>query len=1153
MKKFTLNAGTDSESNQSGHSSQAVSELSHETELPRITTVNVFFPDLDKHTVLRVIGDAVLWDIKLKLIKAFGSHFLECYNMGLYLPGGGGKLGKFLEEERLLSEYSGTMSEITLQFVRKTRHVRINTDHMVFPAEHFSKDMQKRFLRLVERGDCKKVEDILSKGFDPNFQCPKTGETPLTIAVTASRPHNMISLLISGGAYRDYFSKAGLTPLHRASKVGNFEAVKSLLDFGHSPNSADITGLTPLYYNVMHDPDTRICHRLLYEHSHVGTTNQDGLQEIHQAARLNRVEHINLLLMYGADVNSRCNRLSRPTTSGLHVTRKSTGNFTPGDTPLHVAACAGQRAAVMRLLSWGADPTLVNTANQTAIQVAQSNGNSDLAEVIRLFRGVSSNADFAAPFLPTPTFNPRRRIKRPPPNSYITEPTPLLPSILRLANSRSMGTSGADNPPPISSCTTNTNNMPLVRGTVQRTVSMGNLHQHLDGRELQRWGNDALFQSPGIRRGGICSPFFLQTQVCYDPEASQSVAVNATLARRPKSMVKALNERNQFTCNTPCQEGLDPGLPRHFSGLQRMEDPIKADNSVCDLHTGILQKEESQTDSGISNSSADKRISSLFDGRADLCITDSRSHRHESRPLEKSSLTLAQVATRGMRPSLSSYDSREWQFYSGQVQSTNRGSKVSTSNDQTVPLAPPRPSLESACAGPRQRAVTLRKVAVPPGSMPSFGLSLRTVKNPQMVAAYQPTASRPSLQTATRIVQNMPAYNAGIREGDFVLKINDIDVTRFSHDEVMQCLVGSELDTVCLTVMSPLGCPPAPRVLTETTGSPPGSDPPSCTKNIESQSTTNESKSAENGRTVAQHRDAAQFARQTSSPDSGVPSSARSSDRTNNSSIRADEGLWSRSTGLSGDSVDSSVSSFGIRSPRILKHSKSPSTPPISSMNRPQTGGKLEGRKVGTVNSPNLRGLTRSRTTTGLTEASDVEARRSCYSDEQFALSEVTHTVRPTEHRADGKGLPSSTEDGMAQSLYFARRPRFHRLGSQDSHSSTSSGGQYGQQTSQPAYEGSQTGASMVERKPAQVSRSKCIHVSKNDAGNACKSRPSALKLTVIKAERNHSRQRDGLKGTHTVHRYPAVAPQKVPNATGPVGDTLISPDLVLLPPAEFR
>lgn len=62
-----------------------------------------------------MIGDAVLLDIKRKLLKAFGALLSDGQNMGLYLPGTGGKIGKFLEEERLLSEYACEKPEMFLE------------------------------------------------------------------------------------------------------------------------------------------------------------------------------------------------------------------------------------------------------------------------------------------------------------------------------------------------------------------------------------------------------------------------------------------------------------------------------------------------------------------------------------------------------------------------------------------------------------------------------------------------------------------------------------------------------------------------------------------------------------------------------------------------------------------------------------------------------------------------------------------------------------------------------------------------------------------------------------------------------------------------------------------------------------------------------
>ncbi len=94
----------------------------------------------------------------------------------------------------------------------------------------------------------------------------------------------MIKTLIAGGAHKDFRTSEGGTPLHKAASIGNFEAVKALLDFGQSPNTLDAHGLTPLYHNILGDIDTRICHRLLYEHAQIETYDEDGKQGIHQVS-----------------------------------------------------------------------------------------------------------------------------------------------------------------------------------------------------------------------------------------------------------------------------------------------------------------------------------------------------------------------------------------------------------------------------------------------------------------------------------------------------------------------------------------------------------------------------------------------------------------------------------------------------------------------------------------------------------------------------------------------------------------------------------------------------------------------------------------------------------------------------------------------------
>ncbi|KAF6779308.1 hypothetical protein AHF37_01075 [Paragonimus kellicotti] len=181
---------------------------------------------------------------------------------------------------------------------------------------------------------------------------------------------------------------------------------------------------------------------------------------------------------------------------------------------------------------------------------------------------------------------------------------------------------------------------------------------------------------------------------------------------------------------------------------------------------------------------------------------------------------------RPIRPSLSCFDSREWRLNNDKRVNQDKSSNnhinqghVQQSQITTVDSK----SFATSILAPR--TVVIQKS---PNSKTgtSFGLSLRTTKNADIVAHFHPTLVKPSLQIATRIIPNMPAYNAGIREGDFVLKINGVDITRFSHEEVVRYLSSVALDSVRLTVVSPCSAPkqhpPAPKppvnekVLTQT-------------------------------------------------------------------------------------------------------------------------------------------------------------------------------------------------------------------------------------------------------------------------------------------------------------------------------------------------
>ncbi|GAA49875.1 SH3 and multiple ankyrin repeat domains protein, partial [Clonorchis sinensis] len=242
----------------------------------------------------------------------------------------------------------------------------------------------RQFLDNVKNGECDKVTKWLNKGLDPNFQWKDMGETPLTLAIKLAKPRDMIMTLVSGGAHLDYRAADTMTPLHKAAVAGNYEAIKVLLDLGQSPNTKDQYNLTPLYYAVLNDTRAVCVERLLYDHATLGTADEAGLQEIHQACRFGRVLHLETLITYGADINSQTSK--------------------NGNTPLHICAFTGQEACARLLLFRGADRRLLNRAGHTAYQQAVLSEHQAVADEIKNFQDKD-----VVPVRGNPKRNERRR------------------------------------------------------------------------------------------------------------------------------------------------------------------------------------------------------------------------------------------------------------------------------------------------------------------------------------------------------------------------------------------------------------------------------------------------------------------------------------------------------------------------------------------------------------------------------------------------------------------------------------------------------------------------------------------------------------------------------------------------------------------------
>ncbi|XP_050561190.1 SH3 and multiple ankyrin repeat domains protein 2 isoform X5 [Spodoptera frugiperda] len=333
--------------------------------------VRVHVPELNVQKSLQFPRDQLIWDVKQQCLAALPKvatwyrELKESFNYGLFCPPVNGKAGKFLDEERRLGDYpfNGPVGYLELKYKRRV-YKMLKLDEKTLKALH-SRANLRRFLEHVTHAQIDKITKACAKGLDPNFHCQETGETPLTIAAGLKTPGKVLIALVNGGALLDYRTKDGSTAMHRAIEKNSLEAVKTLLELGASPNYKDGKGLTPLYLSVTNKTDPLLCETLLHDHATIGATDLQGWQEVHQACRNGLVQHLDHLLFYGADMNS----------------RNASGN-----TPLHVCAVNAQDSCARQLLFRGCDKEALNFANQTPYQVAVIAGNLDLAEVIKNYK-----------------------------------------------------------------------------------------------------------------------------------------------------------------------------------------------------------------------------------------------------------------------------------------------------------------------------------------------------------------------------------------------------------------------------------------------------------------------------------------------------------------------------------------------------------------------------------------------------------------------------------------------------------------------------------------------------------------------------------------------------------------------------------------------
>ena len=191
--------------------------------------------------------------------------------------------------------------------------------------------------------------------------------------------------LSNAGAYSDFF--AALTFDHPAE-------VEVLLAKGFDPNSPSEKGVPALVYALQSEAPKSALMLAKFHATQVNVQSSAGETPLMLAAINNYAEVAKVLIERGADVNREgWTPLHYAATRGhrsmmrllLENDAYIDAEAPNGNTPLMMATRYAQPLAVKLLLEEGADPTLVNHAHESALDMAIKGDNTRSAFYIRAF------------------------------------------------------------------------------------------------------------------------------------------------------------------------------------------------------------------------------------------------------------------------------------------------------------------------------------------------------------------------------------------------------------------------------------------------------------------------------------------------------------------------------------------------------------------------------------------------------------------------------------------------------------------------------------------------------------------------------------------------------------------------------------------------
>lgn len=726
--KHNLNQQTSNKTHSMLNISERENDSGIEKDDSNMIFVRISITDQNVQKVLKFGLNELVGHAKQRVLATLNKEIKDGLNYGLYQPPFQGRAGKFLDDCRQLKEYSLSGPVANLEFKYKKRvykFVKINQKEL--KALNVKSNF-KRFLDLVRTNQVSKVNRFLEKGLDPNFHSD-LGETPLTIAASLAEPRSMIMTLYNGGAHLDFRSRDTLTPMHKAATIGNDKALKTLLELGAFAEVRDGRQLTPLYYSIVNASSVQSIEYLLFNGSSIGVHDDNNWHEIHHACKLGLSQHLDHLIYYGSDINSKNNS---------------------GNTPLHICAIHNQENCARILLFRGCDRQERNLANQTAFESAIIAGNQLIADLIK-----NHHDSETVPIRDRPFYNTKRR------SIYVDSNSNYSMSLNGNASiNSSMNSYGTATRP--------------SKNTKSTLTSLATTHT------LLGWNESVNNSSNNSIR-----------------EAQNGTALSATL--RSQSMPKLLDEndqsKNQKQNSTHSRNGDLPPSAVSSNILINSEgssSPTSRSRSISsdDHGFGSASLSNMSGSPNIEYSHPRKRLYSSIPKRTFICVKPFKPTQVGEMELKKGDLIeVFSVGDSGYWEGRCVSTACEGWFKSACVEEF-----ILPDNDSVDSIALKRKTLLDLiqhCDLSALRTVVLQR------GRKGFGFVLRGAKTNDI--KFEPTPEVPALQFLESVDKDSNADKAGLKPLDFVLEINNIDVTCRTHAECVK-LIKKTGDTLALKV-----------------------------------------------------------------------------------------------------------------------------------------------------------------------------------------------------------------------------------------------------------------------------------------------------------------------------------------------------------------